>query len=247
MTLEYPETTERMILFSALRSHPSGITPSSDKALMLQTLLERNAVLGIMHNCKPARLSSRPEQPYSSRYEGMMSLNERQDVFEPEAGVKFWNLALFKTSKRFVWDVIGATNFAPVNTHAVGRFQRWSYDGVNIEEQLRRVLPDLKKRAKDQGAAAFWLLHSPEEKLIGIQLAFPKAQSAEPPSIGIESLAAAANQVSLGGFFPVYIRMKKVVDWTSLFLAIWLPRSRLEGGVPYSSPMYPTLPDVQEK
>ncbi|KAJ4233504.1 hypothetical protein NW757_013727 [Fusarium falciforme] len=169
------------------------------------------------------------------------------NVFEPEAGVKFWNLPLFKTSKRFVWDVIGATNFAPVDTHAVGRFQRWSYDGENVEEELRRVFPDLKKRAKDQGAAAFWLLHHPIEKLIGIQLAFPKAQGVEFPAIGLESLAQVASQVSLGSLFPVSIRMKKAVDWTSLFLAIWLPRSRLEGGVPYSSPMYPTLPDVQDK
>lgn len=159
--------------------------------------------------------------------------------------VKFWSQPLFKTSERFVWQVIGATNFAPVDVHAVGRFQRWSYEGLDPDGELRAVFPELRARAEGQGAAAFWLLHQPAQKQIAIQLAFPKAEGDDPLTVGHESLARVASQVSLGSMFPSSIEAKKIVDFTSLFLALWLPRSRLEGGVHYSTPMYPTLPDVQ--
>lgn len=156
------------------------------------------------------------------------------EVNEPK--VKFWSQPLFKSSKRFVWEVIGATNFAPVDVHAVGRFQRWSYEGPDLEEELRGLFPELKAKAEEQGAVAFWFLHHPTQKQIGIQLAFPKAEGDDPLAIGHESLARAASQVSLDSMFPNSIKMKKNVDYTSLFLAIWLPRSRLEGGGSSLSP-----------
>lgn len=165
------------------------------------------------------------------------------EVNEPKE--KFWSQSFFKTSKRFVWQVIGATNFAPVEAHAVGRFQRWSYSGPSVEQELRVVYPELKRRAEEQGAAAFWLLHQPTEKQIGIQLVFGKVAATNPVAVGHESLARAAAQVSLGSLFPRSIKAKKDVDYTSLFLAIWLPRSRLSGGLSHSAPMYPTLPAVQ--
>ncbi|KAH8774551.1 hypothetical protein F5883DRAFT_659505 [Diaporthe sp. PMI_573] len=167
------------------------------------------------------------------------------EVNEPR--VKFWSQPLFKASKRFVWQVIGATNFAPVDVHAVGRFQRWTYEGPDLEKELRRIFPELKKKAEEQGAAAFWLLHHPTQKQIGIQLAFPKAEGDDPLAVGHESLARAASQVSLDSMFPSSITVKKNVDYTSLFLAIWLPRSRLEGGIPHSAPMFPTLPAAQQE
>lgn len=167
------------------------------------------------------------------------------EVNEPK--VKFWSQPLFKTSKRFVWQVIGATNFAAVDVHAVGRFQRWTYEGPDLEKELRAIFPRWKKKAEEQGAVAFWFLHHPGQKQIGIQLAFPKTEGDDPLAIGHESLARAASPVSLDSLFPGTITVKKTVDYTSLFLAIWLPRSRLEGGIPYSAPMYPTLPAVQQE
>ncbi|OQD68918.1 hypothetical protein PENPOL_c002G09754 [Penicillium polonicum] len=167
------------------------------------------------------------------------------NVFEVN-NVKFWNQSMFRSTKRFVWEVIGATNFAPVDTHAVGRYQRWTYDGANVEKELQRIYPELKRKAEDQGAAAIWLLHSPGEKQIGIQLAFGKVEGADPEAVGHNSLARAVSQVSLDSIFPSYIKAQKIVDRTSLFLALWLPRSRLAGGIPQSHPMYPTLPAVQD-
>lgn len=168
------------------------------------------------------------------------------EVNEPKE--KFWSQALFKTSKRFVWDVIGATNFAPIDVHAVGRFQRWSYSGPNAERELQEAYADLKKKARDQGAVAFWLLHQPLEKQIGIQLVFRKlSESVDPVAVGRKSLAQAAAQPSLGSSLPSSIAATRITDYVSLFLAIWLPRSRLSGGVHHSTPMYPTLPAVDRK
>jgi hypothetical protein len=168
------------------------------------------------------------------------------NVFEGAPNVKFWSLPLFKSAQRFIWHVIGAVNFMPVDDHAVGRFQRWRYEGSNIEAELKRIYPELKQKAKDQGAAAFWLMYQPEEKQICIQLAFPKVEASDPAMTGHESLAHVTSQVSLGSFFPESIKANKLVDRTSMFLTIWLPKSRLEDGVHYSHPMYPTLPAVEQ-
>nr|XP_036586506.1 uncharacterized protein CTRU02_03891 [Colletotrichum truncatum]KAF6796913.1 hypothetical protein CTRU02_03891 [Colletotrichum truncatum] len=108
------------------------------------------------------------------------------NIFEvDEPKVKFWSQPLFKASKRFIWQVIGATNFGPVEYHAVGRFQRWTYDGANVEKELQRIYPELKRKAEEQGALAFWLLHHPEEKQIGIQLAFGKMEGTDPLTVGL--------------------------------------------------------------
>ncbi|KAF4461549.1 hypothetical protein FALBO_11651 [Fusarium albosuccineum] len=165
------------------------------------------------------------------------------EINEPKE--KFWSQSLFKASTRFVWKVIGATNFAPVEVHAVGRFQRWGYTGPDAERELRLAYPELKKKAEEQGAVAFWLLHHPAEKQIGIQLVFAKAAAADPVAVGHESLTRAAAQGSLGSLLQPLIDAKKKVDYISLFLAIWLPISRVNGGIPHSAPMYPTLPTVQ--
>ncbi|KAH7377189.1 hypothetical protein B0T11DRAFT_315288 [Plectosphaerella cucumerina] len=161
--------------------------------------------------------------------------------FEVEGGVKFWSQPMFKAAKRFVLQIIGAVNFAPVDVQAVGRFQGWSYDGTDIETELRRIYPQLKAKAKEQSAVAFWLLSHPQEKQIGVQLAFPKKNGrADPRTVGNESLAYAASQTDPGTLFPESIKAKKRIDNTS-FITLWLSQSRIAGGVPYSHPMYPTL------
>lgn len=91
----------------------------------------------------------------------------------------------------------------------------------------------------EQGAAAFWFLHRPAQKQIAVQLALPKAEGNDPLSVGHESMARAASQVSAESMFPHSIRVKKAADCTSLFLALWLPLSRLEGGAHHAAPMYP--------
>ncbi|KAL0933816.1 uncharacterized protein CTRU02_210615 [Colletotrichum truncatum] len=170
------------------------------------------------------------------------------NIFEvDEPKVKFWSQPLFKASKRFIWQVIGATNFGPVEYHAVGRFQRWTYDGANVEKELQRIYPELKRKAEEQGALAFWLLHHPEEKQIGIQLAFGKMEGTDPLTVGYNSLAHAGSQASLDSIFPSSLKAQKSLDRTSLFIAVWMPTSRLAGGAHHWAPMYPTLPTVQDQ
>ncbi|KAI9167847.1 hypothetical protein HJFPF1_03986 [Paramyrothecium foliicola] len=163
-----------------------------------------------------------------------------------EPPVKFWNQSMFKSAKRFVWQVIGATNFGPVESHAVGRFQRWAYAGANVEEALRQSWPALKNQAKAQGAQAAWLLHNPKEKLICIQLAFDKVDGDDAISTGHMSLAYVAAQASLDAQFSNTVKLRKIFDQTSLFVAMWLPQSRVAGGAHQFNPMYPTFPAVQK-
>ncbi|KAF4987434.1 hypothetical protein FDECE_15424 [Fusarium decemcellulare] len=169
---------------------------------------------------------------------------DKFEVGEPKT--KFWNQPLFKSSKRFVWDVIGATNFKPVEVHAVGRFQRWSYAGAgdNAADALRAVFLALKKAAQGQGAASFWLLHHPREKKIAIQLTFEKVEDGDSATVGQRSLHQVTSQPSLGELFPRGLNTTNELDRTSLFIALWLPTSSSAGGVAQTHPMYPVLPVV---
>ncbi|KAE8378002.1 hypothetical protein BDV26DRAFT_292604 [Aspergillus bertholletiae] len=166
---------------------------------------------------------------------------ETYEVGEPK--VKFWSQPVFQEAVRSIWRVIGAYNFDPVETHAVGRFQEWSYtdDGQDAVERLKAIYPTLKDSARAQGSAALWLLHQPDEKKIAIQLAFAKSPTMENQE---QYLKLVERNTSLAHHFPVELQTEILFDRTSWFLSLWLPRSRLEGGVHQLTPNTPMLPAV---
>ncbi|KAI5455623.1 hypothetical protein BGZ63DRAFT_497395 [Mariannaea sp. PMI_226] len=161
-------------------------------------------------------------------------------VGEPE--VIFWNQPLFKSASHWTWKVIGAHNFKPVDQHAVGRFQRWKYDynNDNTRSLLCQLYPVLKDGAEQRGATSFWLLYSPKDRMIAIQLSFPKPEALDYDSIQ-ETVQLVSHKPSLGDIFPEALATRLLVDRTSPFLALWLPLAESPKGVHVACPIIPSL------
>lgn len=160
------------------------------------------------------------------------------EVGEPKT--TFWNQPLFKSVNLWVWRVIGAHNFTPVDGHAIGRFQRWTYDIKDAESILQQHYPVLKDAAESRGAESFWLLHCPESKMFAVQLSFPKPQGDDFDSIQ-QGVLSVAEQSSIGDVFPDVLKAEIVLDRTSPYLALWLPLEGSDEGVNVKSPAFPTV------
>lgn len=157
----------------------------------------------------------------------------------------FWEQPMFESTTRIVWKVIGAHNFAPIEEHAIGRLQRWKCHGrTGVEKTLRDVYPALKSAAKSQDAAAIWLLYSPGEEMVGLQLSFLKGDGGDDLDSVKQSVDSVAGKPSLGHALPESLALDSVFDRCSAFLTLWLPGSRAAGGSSRAMPWYPALPSI---
>jgi hypothetical protein len=155
---------------------------------------------------------------------------------------KFWSWSAFKHVDRWNWHVIGAYNFTLPDTHAVGRFQRWTYTGENAERLLKEAYPTLKEAANIQGAGAIWVLHQPEHRMIGIHVLMDKVTGPDILAAAHASVSRLEQQPSFEPFLPSHLHVILTFDKTNLILSQWLPVSRLAGGAHSSAPNAPPFP-----
>lgn len=152
--------------------------------------------------------------------------------FEP--GVKFWSRPFFQNVERFVWRVAGAHNFLPLDAHHVSRFERFRYSvdtAADAEAALLRAWDSVRDEAQARGNAAVWLLHQPEQRLVGIHTVASRTTPAD-----LEATP------SLGALLPASLAPDRYFDRSSRILSLWLPKSRLAGGAPSAYPSAPLLP-----
>ncbi|KAI8712517.1 hypothetical protein NCS52_01350100 [Fusarium sp. LHS14.1] len=166
------------------------------------------------------------------------------EVGEPKT--KYWKQPHFKSVTHWTWDVIGAYNFKPVDEHAIGRFQRWTYDIKNAESILKQLYPVMKDGAEKREATSFWLLHRPEDKMIGIQMTFAKTKQDDHDS-ALEDVVSASELPDLGEIFPDRLEAELELDRTSALLAVWLPLAHHAKGVKVESPNFPALPALSQE
>ena len=168
---------------------------------------------------------------------------------EPPKKEKFWSRSMFKDVQRRTWGVIGAYNFTLPDQHAVVRFERWTYtDSVeddNAIALLKQAYESIRETARSRGVGSVWLLVRPRERLIGMVTTTPRAadgdNSVESGNLAIVELE---QQPSLGAHLPSLLDPVVVYNRTSLLLTIWMPTSRLAGGVHQTTPNFPLLPTV---
>ncbi|KAF4993084.1 hypothetical protein FGRMN_6699 [Fusarium graminum] len=160
------------------------------------------------------------------------------EVGEPKT--PYWKQPLFNSVDTFSWKVIGAHNFTPVQEHGIGRMQRWTYHHVGVESILTQLYPVLKDAAEKRGAAAFWLLHFPEDQMIGIHMSFLK-----PENDGVKALQVAIQAVtktaSIASLFPDAFELEALFDRTSIYYALWQPLADDTKGVKVVSPHFPHM------
>ncbi|KAM0337497.1 hypothetical protein ACHAPQ_003068 [Fusarium lateritium] len=160
------------------------------------------------------------------------------EVGEPKT--TYWKQPLFKSVNAFTWKVIGAHNFTPVDEHGIGRMQRWTYHHVGVESILTQLYPVLKDAAEKRGAGAFWLLHRPEDQMIGVHMSFPKPEESGDEALH-EAVEEVAKQSSLAAVFPDAFEMEILADRTSIYYAIWQPLAEDVKGVKVVSPHFPDV------
>ncbi|CAG7558246.1 unnamed protein product [Fusarium equiseti] len=159
-------------------------------------------------------------------------------VGDPET--TYWKQPLFTSVNSWTWKVIGAHNFTPVEDHAIGRWQRWTYHHVGVGDILTQLYPVLKDAAEKRGAGSFWLLHRPEDKMIGVQMSFPKPEESGDEAL-LQEVEAVAGEKSVADVFPDALEAEVLMDSTSVYFAVWKPMEENANGVTVACPNFPHL------
>ncbi|KAM0304892.1 hypothetical protein ACHAPM_003009 [Fusarium culmorum] len=157
-----------------------------------------------------------------------------------EPPTTYWKQPLFKSVDSWIWKVIGAHNFTDVEEHHIGRWQRWTYHHVGVGDILKQLYPVLKDAAEKRGAGSFWLLHRPEDKMIGVQMSFPKPEQLDDESL-LQEIEAVARKKSLADVFPDALEAEVLMDRTSAYHAIWQPLLDGPNGLKVACPNFPHL------
>lgn len=165
------------------------------------------------------------------------------EELEFEPGVKFWDRPFFLAVDRHIWRVAGAHDFTPLaSTHHVNRFERFSFEGDNVEEVLKQAWPTIRDQAEASGLSSAWLMFQPEERQVAIVTVAAKHESADLADGVNLALNALQSTQSLAALLPSELKLVKLFDRTNPILALWLPQSRLAGGDPSAHPVSPPLP-----
>ncbi|KAM0345055.1 hypothetical protein ACHAPU_006941 [Fusarium lateritium] len=166
------------------------------------------------------------------------------EVGEPKTA--YWKQPLFTSVNAFSWKVIGAHNFAPVEEHGIGRMQRWTYHHVGVESILTQLYPVLKDAAEKRGAGSFWLLHRPEDQMIGVHMSFLKPEDEGDEALRV-AVAAVTKTSSIASLFPDAFEVEALFDRTSIYYALWQPLAGDAKGVKVVSPHFPHMAEFAEE
>jgi hypothetical protein len=166
----------------------------------------------------------------------------------PGEETTFWKRPFFINPVRFAWRVIGAHDLAPITTHDVNRFERYSVPSEAVEARLPELFPEFLQAARRLDFAHLSLMYQPEHKLVGVLIA---ASRDGRQASNFETVRHSADAVAARGSVSearlIALGARKIFDRTSLNLAIWLPLSEQAGGAPAIWPNSPpiALPGVE--
>jgi len=167
--------------------------------------------------------------------------------FEPR--VKFWDRPFFSNIDKRAWHVVGVHEFAPLVTHYVSRFERFTYNAAKSSKELEAAWPTVRAAAQAEGLASVWLLIQPDEQEIGLLTVATQLAGSDEVECASSSLAALERKDSLSRYFALHMSTKKIFDRTSLNVSIWLPQSKRLGGESSIFPSFPVhpIPELPEK
>jgi hypothetical protein len=164
------------------------------------------------------------------------------EVGEPKT--KFWSRPIFKDVEKYMWEVVGAHNFSTPEDHQVVHWRRWKYSG-DAAPYLKDMYMEVKTSAEKEGLRAVWMLHHPQEKMIGILRVAARHGEGDDPLVDAHTTMAKLERApSVGKPLQEKISAKSIFERTSLVLATWMPMSRKAGGVHQITPNTPLLPGV---
>ena len=135
----------------------------------------------------------------------------------------------------------GAYDLAPITTHDLNRFERYSVPDAKFEARLPELFPAFLEAARRLDLAHVSLMFQPEHNLVGVlTAAAPEGRQA--PSFETVRLSTDALRGSVSEARLTELSAQKIFDRTSLNLAVWLPLSEQAGGAPAIWPNSPPIP-----
>jgi hypothetical protein len=161
----------------------------------------------------------------------------------PGEQTTFWKRPFFLNSVRFAWRVTDAYDLAPITTHALNRFERYSVPDAKFEARLPELFPAFLAVARQLDLAHVSLMFQPEHNLVGVLTA---AAREDQRTSSFDTIRSSTDALALRGSVS-YARLtelgaRKIFDRTSLNLAVWLPLSERAGGSPVIWPNSPPIP-----
>ena len=137
----------------------------------------------------------------------------------------------------------GAYDLAPITTHDLNRFERYSVPDAKFEARLPELFPAFLEAARRLDLAHVSLMFQPEHNLVGVLTAAAR-EGRQAPSF--ETVRLSTDGLALRGSVAevclTELGARKIFDRTSLNLAVWLPLSEQAGGAPAIWPNSPPIP-----
>ncbi|HEX2079867.1 MAG TPA: hypothetical protein VHG08_19275 [Longimicrobium sp.] len=154
-------------------------------------------------------------------------------------GVPFPERPYFVDPAFLAWQVVGAHDFEPLETHVAVRMERWALPRSTPAKALAGFWHAAHAEAARQGLASVWLLHSPERRELGLVTVLGRGADQAPRPM--EETVGLLLARSLGGVFDAHAVGEKSFDRAGLVWTIWTPRAA-PGEAPSLWPNSPPLP-----
>ena len=241
--------TSEIDLLPIIKPGPLNTFAEADRPHIVDQPGMRHKYLPLRHDPATGALSS------GGRYlfRGYEDATKFRDFLEtkvfPSEQTTFWKRPFFVNTVRFAWCVIGAHDLAPITTHDLNRFERYSVPDAKFEARLPELFPAFLEAARRLDLAHVSLIFQPEHNLVGVLTA--AAREGQPAPSFFETVRLSTDALALRGSVSeallTELGARKIFDRTSLNLAIWLPLSEQVGGAPaiwLNSPPIP-LPGVE--
>ena len=180
-------------------------------------------------------------------FRGYADATKYRDFLEakvfPGEQTTFWKRPFFFNTVRFAWCVTGAHDLAPITTHDLNRFERYSVLSAQFEARLPELFPAFLEAARRLDLAHVSLMFQPEHNLVGVLTAAGREGRRAP---SFETVRLSTDALALRGSVSearlTELGARKIFDRTSLNLAVWLPLSEQAGGEPAIWPNSPPIP-----
>src|SRR5262245_11615437 len=160
--------TSEIDLPPIIKPGPLNTVTEADRPHLIDQPGMRHKYLPLRHDPATGAISS------GGRYlfRGYEDATKYRDFLEakvfPSEQTTFWKRPFFFNTVRFAWCVTGAHDLAPITTHDLNRFERYSVPDAKFEARLPELFPAFLEAARWLDLAHVSLMFQPEHNLVGV-------------------------------------------------------------------------------
>jgi len=235
--------TSEIDLPPRIKPGPLNTVAEADRPHIVDQPGMRHKYLPLHHDPATGAISSGGRYLFRSYEDATKFRDFLETKVFPGEQTTFWKRPFFSNTIRFAWCVTGAHDLAPITTHDLNRFERYSVPDAKFEARLPELFPTFLEAARRLDLAHVSLMFQPEHNLIGVLTAAAR-EGRQAPSF--ETVRLSTDALALRGSVSearlTELGARKMFDRTSLNLAVWLPLSEEAGGAPAIWPNSPPIP-----